>query len=116
MRLAIIDYKTASNSLKERLKYKGVSADIAKSIEEFEQRYGSLEGYDGLLLHPSLEKWRSYLTEIPKKYHGLKYAIASYGIADYMDSTGLRAFDFEDSEGIFEYFFGEIAEKAISRV
>ena len=107
MRLAIIDYKKDSNRLIEYLQGRDVEVHISEAREEFENRYGSLGNYDGLLLHPSVRNWTSYLRDIPNKYPELKYAIGCHGLSDYFEDGKISVFDFSDSEGIFQYFFCE---------
>lgn len=104
MKLAVIDHKIHFNRLKERLQTKGISVDLAETLEEFEKNYGSLNNYDGLLLHPGIENQTRYLRTIPEHYPNLRYAIASHGLADYLDNGKVWAFDFTDIEGILNYF------------
>ena len=106
MKLAIIDYRSLSDSLRNRLAFKGIKVDIAESWDSFENKYGPLGHYDGLLLHPALKDFPKYLSNIPKKYPGLRYAVASNGLGEYLNSEKIKVFDFSDSEEIFEYFFG----------
>ena len=110
MRLAIIDYKQFFNGLNDKLRLRNIDVDIATSLEEFEERYGSLKFCDGLLLHPGIDNWSRYLKEIPRKYPKLRYAIASHGIGDYLDNGKIMVFDFSDEERIFNYFFGNCDE------
>ena len=78
--------------------------DLAETLEEFEENYGRLSNYDGLLLHPGIENQIRYLRKIPENYPNLKYAIASHGLVDYLDNGKVWVFDFSDVEGILNYF------------
>ena len=80
---------------------------FVKIWDESDDMHGNLEQFDGLLLHPNIREWAKCLSEIPQRYPNLRYAIASHGLGEYLDSGKVRAFDFSDADGIFEYFFGE---------
>lgn len=113
MKIAIIDYKDKGNGLCFRLNALGIKSDIAGSREQFENQYGSLGEYGGLILHSEIGSWNKYLNEIPKDYPALKFAIATHGLGDYFDGGNVRVFDFLDVDSIIDYFKkqkGEVSE------
>ncbi len=107
MKLAVIDYKSASNRLKDFLKLRGVEVEIAETLDELEEQHGALNKYDGLLLHPHIREWARCLKDIPQKYPDLRYAIATHGLSEYLNNSRIRVFDFADVNEIFDYFFGK---------
>ena len=119
MKLAVINYKIDFNeeskiSMKrfiDLLECYDVDVNLESNYKKFEEKYGSLGNYDGLIIHPGLHTQR-HLREIREKYPNLKFALGTLlaGFVNY--NYDVPVFDFGLSiDSILDYF--EITDKKI---
>ena len=107
MRLAIIHNK-AKIITKGYFKERGIEIKTADNWDEFERLYGSLDQFDGLLMHPRISDQKNYLTEIPKKYPTLKLAIGTWDPdASTLKDEELPLFNYVDVDEIYKFFSNE---------
>jgi len=85
-----------------------IKHDYAKSIEQFEQRYGSLEKYSGVMIHFGVEKQKieiNTLERIAKENPHLKIAIGTNSASDYnFYPEDFAIIGWKNTEKIKEYF------------
>jgi hypothetical protein len=115
MKIAYIDIKlengNSCNYIDDILEYaaeNSVKIDTAWNKEFFEDLYGPLNKYDGLIIHLGIENQRK-LSEIIKDYPTLKIALISYAPHDYEDKDfpeegKIKIFRSDDNKEIFDYF------------
>jgi hypothetical protein len=107
MKVAIIDHLCKEedekgdfqrSKLQESLQAAGIEADIASSLDVFEAKFGPLNDYVGVLLHPGVKQQIYTLRTLNQKYPNIKQAIFSRTLDEYFfDGTteiiGYNMFD-----------------------
>ena len=114
MKLAIVDYRIENKSMWvgdhirksviNPLTKKGVEIYTAPTIREFEERYGSLDAFDGLLYHPGLQEQETSLPTISTNYPELKWALATLDPGDGLHDQEVPVLSYWYAEKIFDHF------------
>ncbi|MBD3164820.1 hypothetical protein GF323_06495 [Candidatus Woesearchaeota archaeon] len=116
MRLAYIEWHLWQSEIKWRandisnlisgLENKGIEVKKHSILPWFEEAYGPLDRFDGLIAHPGV-KWQAhFVAEIPKLYPNLPIVFVG-GIHD-DDKAKIPIFEYRNIDAIVDYFQSHI--------
>jgi len=106
MRLAYIDVhlcdyrKDSSEELIEELVSRGIEVKSDIVLTWFEQKYGSIDEFDGLLTHPGIYWQDYYFREYQEEHPNLPFAFVGVDF----DEPEIPSFWYNQADEIVEYF------------
>jgi hypothetical protein len=110
-RLAIVDPWLKSTGGEDALEHlieeftaRNVHPDVAMNLSNFERKYGKIEEYDGLLIHPGLRNQSVAFRELIKRALKIPIAIGSWSPEDYKKRGNIAGFRYEQIDQMMDYF------------
>ena len=110
MKIAWIDHSFdelmyASRLFKEELEERGFKVDAAQFLQEFLEKYGGLEGYEGVIMHPGITNYMDIKT-VKDMCPGKPFAIVTNTSGDYRE-PGMAVFSYISVDEIAAFFRGK---------
>lgn len=118
MRLAYIDHNIKSDEFlslgqqKDReqeverlavgLRIRGIDLKLARTPREFKENHGSLDSFDGLIIHPG-RTHKKRIFEIKENHPNLPLILITNVAKDYTEND-IPVFNYESADKIIEYF------------
>ena len=105
MRLAWIEPRLVMESLFKILVEKNSDVRLfgAEKWEKFEELHGSLDQFDGLIMHPGVAMINYYRLKIPERYPDLPFAFVSNSPEEDRYG-GVPVFPYHEHEAIIDFF------------
>ena len=93
--------------LGKELNERGINYGISCTLEDFENEFGKVSNYDGLLIHPGIEKQREFIIQVVERTDLPRWCFLSKGLNSRVYNGEIPIYNFTDLQGILKYFFPE---------